>query len=186
MSILDSGSVRADNGSSSEKFPAMVHYIISKFGERGIPKTLLAKLCYFSDFDNYELYAESITGEKYRKAEHGPLAAEFKNSCGRLERAGKIKIRETETAGGNRMSKCISVADPDVSGFSKRDLEMIDWVIERYGRYTTRAISEISYNDIPWVSTRPGEIIDYELIFYRNSMTSVSDDETEELESGSD
>jgi uncharacterized phage-associated protein len=171
---------------SDEKFPKMMHYIISKYRSRGVPKTLLAKLCYFSDFDNYELYAESITGEKYRRVKHGPLAASFKDSCEKLVNTEKIRIEETETAGGNTMFKCISIDEPSIGSFSKRDLETIDWVIERYGNLTPRTISDLSHNDIPWVSTKPGEIIDYELVFYRNDMTSVSDEDIEDDESGPD
>ncbi len=51
----------------------MLHYIIYSVGNLPhIGKTVLWKLMYFSDFDYYELYEKHLTGEQYRKLEHGP------------------------------------------------------------------------------------------------------------------
>ena len=36
-------------------------------------KVKLMKMLYYVDFDHYERYGESITGDTYRKLQHGPV-----------------------------------------------------------------------------------------------------------------
>ena len=51
---------------NSEKFKAMIHYIISRCESKdNFARVVLYKLLYFSDFDNYEIYEKSISGETY-------------------------------------------------------------------------------------------------------------------------
>jgi uncharacterized phage-associated protein len=183
FSHSDKETIAHGGAALSNKFPRMMHYIVSKYGSRGVPKAILAKLCYFSDFDNYELYATPITDEHYCKEKHGPLAAGFRDSYEMLADANRIRIDEIETAGGKKMLKCVSIAEPDITCLSERDIETIEWVFDRYGNYTPRQISDTLQKDIPWSSTRIGGIIDYELVFYRNNLTSVSEDETEDSDS---
>ena len=47
-----------------EKFKAMIHYIIGRCEFKdNLGRSVLFKLLYFSDFDNYEIYEQSISGE---------------------------------------------------------------------------------------------------------------------------
>ena len=76
-----------------EKLVAMLHYFIHKGGS--IPtlgKTVLYKLCYFSDFDFYEIYERSITGSKYRKIDNGPAPFLFDAAMRKLEEAGLVEV----------------------------------------------------------------------------------------------
>lgn len=45
---------------------------------------------YFSDFDYYELYEESLTGETYIKIEKSPTPSHFDQNIKELELKGKI------------------------------------------------------------------------------------------------
>ena len=54
------------------KFKAMIHYIISKCEEKdNFARVVLFKLLYFADFDSYEKYEESISGETYLRKKEG-------------------------------------------------------------------------------------------------------------------
>lgn len=59
--------------------------------------------------------------------------------------------------------------------------EVIDRVLARFFDWSASAISEYSHMDIPWRATDDGDMIDYELVFYRESPFSVRtyDDEPE-------
>ena len=70
----------------TDKFETMLHYIISKCGDRpNVGTKVLCKLCYFSDFDHYEKNFESITGHNYMKYSHGPVPAGYETSFDALE-----------------------------------------------------------------------------------------------------
>jgi hypothetical protein len=55
---------------NKEKTKQMIEYIAYKWKEktgRNITRKELQQIMYFSDFNHYELYEESITGETYYK-----------------------------------------------------------------------------------------------------------------------
>jgi transcriptional regulator with XRE-family HTH domain len=55
------------------KFKNVLLYILERCaGKPNVGETVLYKLLYFSDFNNYELYEEHLTGAKYRKLPYGP------------------------------------------------------------------------------------------------------------------
>ena len=61
-----------------EKFKQILLYLIEKCGSKiNVGKTVIYKLLYFIDFDFYELNEEYLTGELYRKIEHGPAPCHF-------------------------------------------------------------------------------------------------------------
>ena len=69
----------------------------------------------------------------------------------------------------------------DLSNFKASEKEVIDRVIEQMSDWSASAISDYSHKDIPWLATKEGEEINYELAFYREAPFSVRNyDEKEE------
>jgi uncharacterized phage-associated protein len=50
---------------------------------------------------------------------------------------------------------------------------MIDSVLDRLSDMNAAEISDYSHRDVPWLTTKQGEIIDYESVFYRTKPYSV-------------
>ena len=50
---------------------------------------------------------------------------------------------------------------------------VIDKVIAQYSDWSASAISNYSHKDMPWLASKDGEDIDYELAFYREAPFSV-------------
>ena len=63
--------------------------------------------------------------------------------------------------------------EPDLSKLKAHEKEVIDKVLENLSDMNAKEISEYSHNDIPWLTTEDGEIIDYESVFYRTPPYSV-------------
>jgi transcriptional regulator with XRE-family HTH domain len=62
------------------KFKNVLLYILERCaGKPNIGETVLYKLLYFSDFNNYELYEEHLTGAKFRKLPYGSVPQKFDN-----------------------------------------------------------------------------------------------------------
>lgn len=155
------------------KMEQMLHYIINSAGNLShVGKTVLWKLMYFSDFDYYEIYEEKLTGEQYRKLEHGPAPSNFNIVIKRLKEAKKIRAIQVEYH-RHIQEKYVSLKKPDTSRLSKEELEVIDRTITKLGYLNASQISEMSHLDIPWKATKDKEIINYELVFYREPITSV-------------
>jgi len=56
---------------------------------------------------------------------------------------------------------------------SKEEIRVIDRTIQRYAGLNATQISELSHLDMPWKATQEKDIIDYNLVFYRDELTSV-------------
>jgi uncharacterized phage-associated protein len=50
---------------------------------------------------------------------------------------------------------------------------VIDHVIEQMSDWSAATISNYSHKDIPWLASKEGEAINYELAFYREAPFSV-------------
>ena len=159
-----------------EKFGQVLHYIISKVGSLdNIGKTVLYKMLYFSDFDFYELNEVSITGEKYFKLPQGPAPSGFNNAISTLKDSGMVDILDS-TYGGYPQIKFVSLCEPDLNLLSANELKVIERVINKLSSMTASQVSGYSHGDMPWKATNDMEEINYELVFYRDSAFSVTED----------
>ena len=64
--------------------------------------------------------------------------------------------------------------------FKAIELKIIDEVLDKLSDMNAVQISEYSHNDVPWLTTDEGDIIDYESVFYRTapySMRSYSEED---------
>lgn len=158
---------------NEEKFKQILHYIIHNVGHlENVGKTVLYKILYFTEFNYYELYEEMLTGESYRKLPHGPAPCHFDQMITELQREGKI--REIKTVFIKYpQQKYICDSMPDISLLNGKELDFINRNIAVYSNYNATQISEYSHKDIPYTATKNLEIIDYELVFYRDSLLSV-------------
>lgn len=151
----------------------MLHYVIREIGcSPHVGKTVLWKLLYFSDFDYYELYECSITNERYCKLERGPAPRDWDQVVESLVKEGKIDTKK-KLFHGKVQQKFISLRNPDLDSLSAEELTVINNVIKKYGSMNASQISEFSHRDMPWKATDLNEDIDYELVFYRERLTSV-------------
>jgi hypothetical protein len=166
---------QTDNEFNKEKFKQVLHYIIACCGDiDNVGRTVLYTLSYFSDFNCYELYEEKLTGESYRKIPFGPAPIHFEDIIHSLEEDGKIK-ESKRTYGNYPQFRYSSQEDPLTNLLSERELEVINDVIKKYSCKNATEISDISHQDMPYKATKDSDIIDYELVFYRDGITSVRD-----------
>jgi len=158
---------------NKEKIKELLHYIISQCGHNpNVGKTVLYKLLYFSDFDYYELTEEPLTGESYLKKSRGPAPTHFKEIIAELVQERKVWVMESEYA-GYRQIKYLSIQAPNINLLSGKELQVVNNVIGKCAHMTATQISAYSHKDMPYKATGDGQLIDYELVFYREPITSV-------------
>ncbi len=158
---------------NKEKFKQVLHYIIAQCEYiQSAGKTVLFKLPYFSDFNYYELYEKKMTGEAYRNIDHGPAPVHFDLVITELMSEGKVTQRNINFRGRPQI-KYRSLQKPKVDLLSEQELAVIDDVIAKHGFKNATEISDLSHKDIPWMATEDRCLIDYELVFYRDPITSV-------------
>ena len=154
---------------NNEKFKMVLHYIINKCGFRNtVGRTVLHKLLYFSDFNYYELYEESITNESYRKLERGPVPIHFELAVTELMDEDKIRMGKRRLPCGKVMNRYFSLKEPE-NDLKEDELSVINEVIKNISHMNGKQIGEYSLYDEPVKITADDDIIDYNLVFSRSS-----------------
>lgn len=165
-----------------DKFKNVLLYILEKCaGKPNVGETVLYKLLYFSDFNYYELYEEHLTGAKYRKLPYGPVPQKLDNIINQMIEKGQLQRVKTDYH-GYPQTRYLPLEKADLTELRASEKEIIDKVIEQLSDWSAAAISNYSHKDMPWLASKEGEEINYELAFYRDAPFSVRNygDEIEE------
>ena len=156
-----------------EKFKNTLLYILERCsGKPNVGETVLYKLLYFTDFNFYEIYEDHLTGAQYRKLPYGPVPQKLDNIINQMIEKAQLQRIKTEYHGFPQ-TRYIPLIKADLTRMSGAEKDVIDRVIERFSDWSASDISEYSHKDMPWKATEDGDIIDYELAFYRESPFSV-------------
>lgn len=155
------------------KFKNILLYILEKCaGKPNVGETVLYKLLYFSDFNYYELYENHLTGATYRKLPYGPVPQNLDSVIHQMIEKSQLKRVKT-IYHGYPQTRYLPLEKPDLTELKASEKEVIDRVIEQLSDWSASAISNYSHKDIPWLASKEGEDIDYELAFYREAPFSV-------------
>jgi len=151
------------------KFKNVLLYILERCaGKPNVGETVLYKLLYFSDFNYYELYEEHLTGASYRKLPYGPVPQKLDTILGQMMDKGMIQ--RIKTMYYNKMqTRYLPLSKADLTRLKASEKEVIDQVLEQMSDWSASAISSYSHKDMPWLATKEGEEINYELAFYRDA-----------------
>jgi len=167
-----------------DKFKNVLLYILEKCaGKPNVGETVLYKLLYFSDFNYYELYEDHLTGANYRKLPFGPVPQKLDSILQQMIAHNQLQRVKTEYH-GYPQTRYLPLEKSDLTELRASEKEVIDRVIEQFSDWSATAISNYSHKDLPWLASKEGEDIDYELVFYREAPFSVRNygDEIEEDE----
>jgi len=156
-----------------EKFKEVLLYILNKVGSKpNVGETVIYKLLYFIDFNYYEKYEEQLIGASYIKNRFGPTPIEFEKIVRKMIEDGEIeKIKSSFF--DFPQTKYLPVRKYNLDKLNGNETEIIKDVLNNLSDMNASQISEYSHNDVPWLTTEDGEIIEYESVFYRTPPYSV-------------
>lgn len=154
-------------------FKNVLLYILEKCaGKPNVGETVLYKLLFFCDFNHYELYEEHLTGASYRKLPFGPVPQHLDALIKQMIETGQLQRIKTDYY-GLQQTRYLPLVKADLTSLKASEKEVIDKVVEQMSDWSASAISNYSHQDIPWLASKEGEEIDYELVFYREAPFSV-------------
>ncbi|PIQ70670.1 XRE family transcriptional regulator [Candidatus Saccharibacteria bacterium CG11_big_fil_rev_8_21_14_0_20_41_19] len=169
-----------DHKVNPEKLREVLLYILDKVGAKpNVGETVLYKLLYFIDFDYYEKYGQSITGLTYVRNHFGPTpTASFSSVVEGMKKNKELEIVTTKFF-NNLQRKYLPTVSTDLHELRAKELRHIDEEISRLGDKNATELSDLSHKDTPWLASKHGEVIDYQLAMYRTDATSVREYEDE-------
>lgn len=151
------------------KFENLILYILERCaGKPNVGETVLYKLLYFSDFNYYEQYEEHLSGATYRKFAKGPVPREINDVLkGMLDR-GALQAFVADYY-GYRQKRYFPLVAADKRLFNGAELDVVDKVIDQLSGMSAKEISRYSHGDMPWKASSDRQVMDYELVFYREA-----------------
>ena len=155
---------------NKKKYQNVVLYLCRKLGGEVRGKKKLAKLLYFADFDFYEKYQKSITGDTYSALPMGPFPAALDEITTMMAEKKEITVEQVEEREGynpTEVYRCIM--EPDNSALDAEEKKMLDRVAMKYGNLSGKQLQELSHAEAPYIGTELKHEIPYELAFYRGT-----------------
>lgn len=153
-----------------KKYENAVLYLCQKLNGEIRGKKKLAKLLYFADFDFYEKYARSITGDVYRALPMGPFPEALEEMTARLSGKKFLDIESVDNGGTYHPTEVYRArSQADVSTLTDEEKSMLDRIALKYGHLNGKQLEDLSHTEAPYVGTELREEIPYELAYYRGT-----------------
>lgn len=153
---------------NEKKYRNIILFFANKIKNGTLGKLKMMKLLYFLDFDFYEKYDCSVTGDEYLRFEKGPVPRMAENILKKMD-GKEIKITKRKIgAGYNDQQHINPLKDFEMELFSKEELLMMEETAGKWEKFSGTEMKNASHGEAPWIATKPDEVIDYNLTYYRN------------------
>ena len=123
----------------------------------------LNKTVWRADFDSFAERGQPVTGRQYQRLPQGPAPVEMLPVLNEMQAAGLIKIERCRVVDFDEHRPVVT-AQPNLTLFSRSDLDYLDRAIATYWDKTGRETSDISHG-VAWKSRSDGEPMPYELAY---------------------
>ncbi len=154
---------------SEKKYQEVILYLAEKLGGEIRGKKKLAKLLYFVDFDFFEKFQKSLTGDVYKALPMGPFPMTMEKVLTDMSNEKKIVIKLAKERVDYNPTEIYQVKEKTKSVFTKDELQILDRVILKYGHLTGKQLEDLTHAEAPYIGTAPNQEIAYELAFYRGT-----------------
>lgn len=153
---------------NEEKYKNVILFFANKAQNNTLGKLKMMKLLYFFDFDFFEKYEKSITGDEYLRFENGP-APRMAEKILKEMNGKEIKITKKKIGAGYNDQHHISpLQEFNFKLFTKEELLMMEEIADKWEKFSGSEMKNASYGEAPWIATKPNNVIDYNLAYYRN------------------
>ncbi len=104
---------------NEEKYRNAILFFVSHI--KALGKVKLMKLLYYLDFDHYEQYGASVTGDEYLRWPKGPVPANAEAVITRMVNDAELLVEERDIGYPNPQTKYTALQKYDVRVFSATD-----------------------------------------------------------------
>lgn len=137
------------NRMDQKKLEELIVYLGAHPQVKNLGLTKLWKLIYFVDSEAKRDGGNSVTGSEFIKYDHGPVPSRGQRHLSKLVKAGEVKTSQ-RTLGDKVLNEVISSRPTNPSAFSRREIEIIDSVCERFGQESAINLSRLSHKEPAW------------------------------------
>lgn len=132
---------------------AKLYNTIIYFCMNGVLKTKLNKLLFYADFKYFKENSISITGLRYLKYKHGPVPEKYDFYFASLHNDEKAIRVEEEVCFNYIGEKFTSEFGPDLSIFSKSEIDIMEYVSTYFKDFNSTQISDFAHKEPGYTQT---------------------------------
>lgn len=163
-----------------EKYRNAILYFAKHIDNGTLGKVKLMKLLYYLDFDHFEQYGTSVTGDEYVHLQMGPVPIHAKDVLNRMALDGQIKILHKEVGMAYPQTQYLKLQDYKPDAFLPSELDVLSNVVMKWEHHSGSEMVRAVHGDPPWLMTDYGAIIDYKLTAFRRSEDALAETDEEE------
>ena len=160
---------------NEKKYKNIILFFANKIRNGTLGKVKLMKLLYFLDFDFYEKYGKSISGDKYLRFEMGPVPSMAEKILKQMNNKEIKIVRKKIKTGYNDQQLIEPLKEFDINVLSKEELFFMEEIADKWEKFSGTDMKNASHGEAPWIATKPNETIDYNLSYYRNKYGEMDD-----------
>jgi hypothetical protein len=123
----------------------------------------LNKILWRADFLSFVERGQPVTGRQYQRLPQGPAPIEMKPVLNEMLRSGLVRIELARVINYDER-RVMPLVEPNLSLFSKGDLDQLDRSIAFYWDKTGKETSDQSHG-VAWKTRENGESMPYELAY---------------------
>ncbi len=138
----------------------LVHMVLF-FTHIGEWKTKLNKLLFYADFLSFQELGRSISGTRYVRGPYGPIPDHFQQFFAALLENDNLTAREEFSADDRPIEKLVARRPFDRNKFSKRELEILEFVYNHFKDNTAKQVVDLSHEEKLYVEAKDGESLSY-------------------------
>lgn len=167
-------SVRNDTPKlDADKLAQVLLYILENCaGKPNVNERVVQYMLYFIDFNHYEVYEEQLSGASYLKTSSGPIVQDFEHFIQHWLDREMIQRFKTSFQGKTQI-RYLPLVKAHLQLLKASEKEIIDKVIDQMSDWSQSLFSQYVNSDMPLKASKNGEMISYELVFYRDIPYSV-------------
>lgn len=132
---------------------------------KGVFKTKLMKLLWYSDFLHFREQTVGISGATYVHLSNGPALDSWSLILGILERKGLISVDEEVVRKGDSQpaigDRVRALDEPNLAILGRSEREVLQRVAKKLGPLSATRLSDRSHKELAWSETKPGQPISY-------------------------
>lgn len=154
-----------------ERLKNLLLYILERCGGKpNIGETVLYKMLYFIDLNSYEKLGRSITGMNYLKLQYGPVPQidQYRSVVKKMKSEGGLKVFSQKYY-DKFQKRYVALEESNKKVFDGEERDIIDKAINQLSEMNAIEIEGYSHGDVPWIASKRGDVINYNLVFDREA-----------------
>lgn len=154
------------------KYRNAILYFVLHINNNTLGKIKLMKLLYYLDFDHFEQFGTSVTGDDYLRWNMGPVPAKAAEVIDHMVVDGQLLVESKDVGLPYPKSKYTALQPCNVHVFSPTEVAVLCAVAEKWEHHSGTDMVHAVHGEPPWLETAANAVIDYRLALKRSGKDS--------------